>query len=269
MLPLRVRSLVGLIPLCAVEVLDIALRDRFPGFARRTAWMLRNRPDLAALVSHWSQGAGEGPAPGPDGDRMLLSLLRRHRMKALLARMLDETELLSDHGVRSLSKAHAAHPFVLDWGGARHGVDYEPAESTTATFGGNSNWRGPVWMPINILLIEALDRFGAFYGDETRFECPVGSGRYLSLPEIADELSRRLCRLFLRGPDGRRPVLASYGALADDPHVRDCIPFHEYFDGDTGAGLGAMHQTGWTGLVALLLRPGRLAALPTTRAIRP
>lgn len=267
MVPLRVRSLVGLIPLCAVEVLNTALRDRFPGFAQRAEWMLRNRPDLAALVSHWSQGEGEGPPPGPDGDRMLLSLLRRHRMKALLSRMLDEADLLSAYGVRSLSKAHAAQPFVFDWSGTRYSVDYEPAESTTATFGGNSNWRGPVWMPINILLIEALDRFGAFYGDDTRFECPTGSGHFLSLPEIADELSRRLCALFLRGPDGRRPVLASYGELADDPHLRDCIPFHEYFHGDTGAGLGAMHQTGWTGLVALLLRPGRLATTPAARTI--
>ncbi|WP_238247173.1 MGH1-like glycoside hydrolase domain-containing protein, partial [Methylobacterium persicinum] len=206
MVPLRVRSLVGLIPLCAVEVLNTALRDRFPGFAQRAEWMLRNRPDLAALVSHWSQGEGEGPPPGPDGDRMLLSLLRRHRMKALLSRMLDEADLLSAYGVRSLSKAHAAHPFVFDWSGTRYSVDYEPAESTTATFGGNSNWRGPVWMPINILLIEALDRFGAFYGDDTRFECPTGSGHFLSLPEIADELSRRLCALFLRGPGGGRPV---------------------------------------------------------------
>ncbi|MDE4915225.1 glucosidase [Methylobacterium sp. 092160098-2] len=266
-LPLQVRSLVGLIPLCAVEVLDVKLRDRFPGFARRANWMLRNRPDLAALVSHWSQGDGEGPPPGPNGDLLLLSLLRRHRMKALLARLLDETEFLSDHGIRALSKAHADHPFVLEWDSTRYAVDYEPAESKTGTFGGNSNWRGPIWMPINVLLIEALDRFGTFHGAETRFECPTGSGRYLSLPEIADELSRRICKLFLRGPDGRRPVHVSYGALANDPQVQDCIPFHEYFHGETGAGLGAMHQTGWTGLVALLFRPGRLNDLAMNHAI--
>ncbi|WP_336485971.1 MGH1-like glycoside hydrolase domain-containing protein [Methylobacterium nigriterrae] len=247
MLPLRIRSLVGLIPLCAVEVLDVNLAGRFPGFARRADWMLRNRSDLAALVSRWNE-------PGK-GERLLLALLRRHRMKALLTRMLDETEFLSDHGLRALSKVHAEKPFRLDWNGAEFVVDYEPGESTSSVFGGNSNWRGPVWMPINYLLIESLHRFGSFYGTDTRFECPTGSGHYLTLPEVADELARRLTRLFLRGPDGRRPVLGANDQLQKDPAFRDHVPFHEYFHGDTGAGLGAGHQTGWSGLVALLLFP--------------
>ncbi|KAB1072306.1 MGH1-like glycoside hydrolase domain-containing protein [Methylobacterium planeticum] len=247
MIPLRIRSLVGLIPLCAVEVLDVSLADRFPDFARRADWMLRNRSDLAALVSRWNE-------PGK-GERLLLALLRRHRMKALLTRMLDETEFLSDHGLRALSKAHAERPFTLDWNGARFVIDYEPGESTSSVFGGNSNWRGPVWMPINYLLIEALHRFGSFYGSDTQFECPTGSGQYRTLPEIAEELARRLTRLFLRGPDGRRPVLGSNDRFQTDPAFRDHVPFHEYFHGDTGAGLGAGHQTGWTGLVALLLFP--------------
>lgn len=248
MIPLRIRSLVGLIPLCAVEVLNIDLKSRFPGFARRAEWMLRNRPDLAELVSHWNDPARGGGT----GGRLLLSLLRRHRMKALLSRMLDETEFLSEHGLRALSKTHAAQPFDLDWGGAHFSIGYEPAESTSGAFGGNSNWRGPIWMPINYLLIEALDRFATFYGDDTRFECPVGSGQFLDLREIADELARRLNRLFLRGPDGLRPVHGENALLNADPHFRDLVPFHEYFHGETGAGLGAMHQTGWTGLVALL-----------------
>ncbi|GJD52871.1 hypothetical protein OPKNFCMD_5638 [Methylobacterium crusticola] len=248
-IPLRVRSLVGLIPLCAVEVLDDALPQRFPAFAARARWMLTHRPDLATLVSRWEE-------PGR-GNRVLLSLLRRHRMKALLTRLLDESEFLSDHGVRSVSKAHAAAPFRFPWGGETYAVDYEPGESTTAVFGGNSNWRGPIWLPINYLLVEALTEFARFYGPEFKVECPTGSGRYLDLAEIADELTRRLTRLVLRGPDGRRAVLGDRALFQDDPAFRDHVPFHEYFHGDTGAGLGAAHQTGWTGLLALLLQPRR------------
>jgi hypothetical protein len=244
-LPLRVRSLVGLIPLCAVEVLDSEVFARFPGFASRTRWMLTHRPDLAALVSHWAK-------PGKDG-RILLSLLRRHRMTALLSRMLDETEFLSSHGVRAVSKAHAGAPFAFEAEGMRFAVDYEPGESRTALFGGNSNWRGPVWMPINFLLVEALREFDLFYGTDVTIECPTGSGIRVSLAEAAEELSRRLVSLFRRDIDNRRPVLGDYGLFQTDQHFRDLIPFHEYFHGDTGAGLGASHQTGWTGLVALLL----------------
>ncbi len=259
--PLRVRSLVGLIPLCAVEVLDSETLERFPGFAARTRWMLTHRPDLAALVSRWTE-------PG-HGNRLLLSLLRRHRMKALLRRMLDEAEFLSDYGIRSVSKAHAAAPFVIAHDGTRFIVDYEPGESTSNVFGGNSNWRGPIWMPINYMLVEALYEFERFYGSEFRVECPAGSGRFLSLSEVAAELSRRLGRLFLQGPDGRRPVLGNDPLVRDDPHWRDLVLFHEFFHGDTGRGLGAAHQTGWTGLVALLLQPRlhtRDAVVPAARA---
>jgi hypothetical protein len=250
-LPLRIRSLVGLIPLCAVEVLDSETFTRFPAFAERTRWMLAHRPDLAGLVSRWDK-------TGKDG-RILLSLLRRHRMKALLARMLDETEFLSAHGIRAVSKAHEAAPFVFEADGTRFFVDYEPGESTTSVFGGNSNWRGPIWMPINYLLVEALREFEKFYDPAFRIECPTGSGVFVGLADVAAELAARLTRLFLRGKDGRRAVLGASALFQDDPAFRDCIPFHEYFHGDTGAGLGAAHQTGWTGLVALLLqeREGR------------
>ena len=245
--PLRVRSLVGLIPLCAVEVLESDTMAQFPAFAGRMRWMLTHRPDLAQLVSRWGE-------PGQN-NRLLLSLLRRQRMTALLKRMLDETEFLSDFGVRSVSKIHATQPFVYDFEGTRFSVDYEPGESTTTLFGGNSNWRGPIWMPINVLLVEALYEFDKFYPPEFTIECPTGSGRFLSLPDIAAELTRRLTGLLLRKPDGRRPVFGEQQLFQDDPAFRDHIPFHEYFHGDTGAGLGAMHQTGWTGLVALLLQP--------------
>ncbi len=244
---LRVRSLVGLIPLCAVEVLDADLASRFPEFAKRMRWMLTHRPDLARQVSHYDQ-------PGR-GDRFLLSLLRGHRMKALLARMLDETEFLSDYGIRALSRYHAVHRYTMEQGGQSFSVGYVPGNSDSHLFGGNSNWRGPVWMPINYLLVESLHEFHRYYGDGFRVECPTGSGRFLSLGETAAELGRRLSRLFLRGPDGRRPVLGADARLQDDPRFRDHIPFHEYFHGDTGCGLGASHQTGWTGLVALLLQP--------------
>ena len=238
---LKVRSVVGLIPLLAVETLEPELLDQMPEFARRMRWFLRNRPALAALVSRWEE-------PGM-GDRRLLALVRGHRMKLLLRRMLDETEFLSDHGIRSLSRFHADHPYVLDFGGSVHSVDYEPAESRTGTFGGNSNWRGPVWFPLNHLLIEALQKFHHYYGDDFRVEAPTGSGRLLTLGEVADELATRLSRLFLPGPDGRRPADGERRANGGTDSA-DHVLFYEYFDGDTGAGLGASHQTGWTALVA-------------------
>jgi hypothetical protein len=255
--PLRVRSLVGLIPLCAVEVLDSEVFVRYPAFAARAQWILTHRPDLAALVSRWGE-------PGKNG-RILLSLLRSHRMKALLARMLDETEFLSDHGVRAVSKTHARTPFVLDAGGMRLVVDYEPGESTTSLFGGNSNWRGPVWMPINYLLVEAIHEYEKFYDPDFKIECPTGSGVYLGLAEVAKELTRRLTLLFRRGVDGRRAVLGARELFQNDPDFRDHIPFFEYFHGDTGAGLGASHQTGWTGLAALLLQSGMNTAQDPSR----
>ncbi len=235
---LRVRSLVGLIPLFAVEVLESDMVAALPGFAGRLQWFLNHRPELAALVSRWTE-------PGL-GERQLLSLLRGHRVKALLRRMLDEAEFLSPYGVRSLSKAHAAEPYVLERAGQRFLIEYAPGDSRTRAFGGNSNWRGPVWMPVNMLLIDSLREFHRYYGAEFRVECPVGSGVQLDLAEVADELSERLARLFLPDAQGRRPSMPS------EPRD-DAVLFHEYFDGDTGRGLGAAHQTGWTALVALLL----------------
>jgi hypothetical protein len=176
-------------------------------------------------------------------------------MKCLLRRMLDETEFLSDFGVRSLSRVHKEHPFMLEENGNRLAIEYTPGDSATTAFGGNSNWRGPVWFPVNHMLIESLYEFHRYYGDDFLVECPVGSGRKLTLCEIADELRRRLGRLFLRGPDGRRPALGESALFQDDPAFRDHLLFFEYFHGESGHGLGASHQTGWTGLVALLLHP--------------
>src|SRR5918998_1032692 len=244
---LKVRSLVGLIPLFAVEVIDDAVLRRLPEFAGRLRWFLDYRPDLASLVSRW-QEAGTG-------ERRLLSLLRGHRMKCLLRRMLDETEFLSPHGVRAFSKAHEAEPYVLEHEGHRFGIRYVPGESDGNLFGGNSNWRGPVWMPVNYLMVESLREFHRYYGDDFKVECPVGSGRKLSLREVADELSCRLGSLFLRGHRGRRPCFGDCALHQDAPHFRDHVLFHEYFPGDTGRGVGAAYQTGRTGLVALLLHP--------------
>jgi len=244
--PLKVRSLVGLIPLLAVEVIERDYSARFPAFAERADWMLRNRPDLARLVSRWNE-------PGA-GARFLLSLLRGHRMKALLRRMLDETEFLSPHGVRSLSKSYE-NPYVLTLDGAQFSIAYTPGNSDSNVFGGNSNWRGPVWMPVNYLLIESLLEFHRYYGDEFRVEYPTGSGQKFSLAQIADELTRRVTTLFLLDKNGERPVMAAYPLLQADPRSRDLVLFHEYFHGDNGRGVGASHQTGWSGLVALLLQP--------------
>lgn len=241
---LRLRSLVGLIPLLAVETVEPDLLRKLPGFAERMEWYLNYRPDLAALVSRWHE-------PGL-GDRRLLALVRGSRMKRLLKRLLDPAEFLSEHGVRSLSKYHATHPYDFALGGARVRVGYEPGESRTALFGGNSNWRGPIWFPINFLLIESLQKFHHYYGDDFKVECPTGSGDFLTLREISDFLSRRLISLFVRDEHGRRPYLGD-DPRGDDPRWRDHLLFHEYFDGDTGRGLGASHQTGWTGLVAKLL----------------
>jgi hypothetical protein len=248
-MPLKVRSMVGLIPLFAVEVIDPDLLDQVPEFKQRLEWYLASRPILANLISHWD-------IPGR-GKRRLLSLLRGRRMKRLLKRMLDETEFLSDYGVRALSRAHDETPFVLNVNGQPLSVSYQPAESTSGLFGGNSNWRGPIWFPVNFLLIESLQKFHHYYGDDFKVECPTGSGQFRTLLEIADELSVRLSRLFLRGPDGKRPLFGSNEKLQNDPHFRDHLLFFEYFHGDNGRGVGASHQTGWTGLIAKLLQPRR------------
>ena len=243
--PLKIRSIVGLIPLFAVEVLEADQLAGLPEFAERVRWFLRYRPDLAALVSRWH-------VPGA-GDTRLLALLRGHRMKRVLRRMLDEAEFLSPFGVRSLSRYHRDAPFRLELDGTTFGIDYEPAEARTGLFGGNSNWRGPVWVPMNYLIIDALRRLHRYYGDTFRVECPTGSGEFRSLAAIADQIAGRVLRLFLPGPDGRRPY---QGTAAGLPGSQDLLLFHEYFDAETGKGLGASHQTGWTALVAGLLRRG-------------
>jgi hypothetical protein len=254
--PLKVRSMVGLIPLFAVETLEPELLAAVPEFAQRLEWFLNYRPDLAALVSHWNEKGR--------GQRRLLSLLRGHRMKRLLRRMLDETEFLSAYGVRALSRVHAEQPYTFRVDGMDLAVRYQPAESDSGLFGGNSNWRGPIWFPVNYLLIESLQKFHHYYGEEFRIECPTGSGVYLSIEEVAAELSRRLTRIFLKDAQGVRPVFAHHPRLQSDPHFRDYVLFYEYFHGDSGRGVGASHQTGWTGLVAKLLMPRRRDSEVTT-----
>jgi hypothetical protein len=246
-LPLRIRSLVGLMPLFAVEVLQEEVMTALQGFNARLKWFLQYRPDLANLVSRWTETG--------TGERHLLSLLRGHRMKRLLLRMLDEQEFLSDYGVRSLSRYHREHPFALEAKGQTFGVSYSPAESESGIFGGNSNWRGPIWFPTNFLIIESLQRFHYYYGDDFKVECPTGSGQYLTLEQIADHLSERLVRLFRRDQAGKRPIHGDNALLQSDPHFRDYLLFYEYFHGDDGRGMGAPHQTGWTGLIAKLLMP--------------
>ena len=214
---------------------------------RRLGAAARRRPELAALVSHWNlKGRGH---------RRLLTLLRGHRMKRLFSRMLDETEFLSDFGVSAISKFHEQHPYKFRLNGTELAVSYLPGESDSGVFGGNSNWRGPIWFPVNYLLIESMQKCHHYYGDEFKIECPTGSGQLVSIDAAAREIARRLTLLFLKDKDGLRPVLSQYPALQKDPHFRDYVLFHEYFHGDTGRGAGASHQTGWTGLIAKLLQP--------------
>jgi hypothetical protein len=243
-LPLKVRSMVGLIPLFAVTTIEPALLAMLPEFRARMDWFLEHRPKLASLVSRWQE-------PGM-GERRLLALCRGHRMKRVLARMLDEAEFLSPYGVRALSRYHREHPYELQADGATWRVDYQPAESNSGLFGGNSNWRGPIWFPVNYLLIESLQQFHHYYGDNFKVECPTGSGQYLTLWEVAAELSRRLSSIFLRGAEGKRAVFGQRELFQRDPRWRDHLLFHEYFNGDDGSAVGASHQTGWTGLVAKL-----------------
>jgi hypothetical protein len=243
---MRLRSLVGLIPLFAVDTLEPEVIAALPGFRRRMEWFIQNRPDLAAnLASMTREGVAE---------RRLLALVGRDRLRALLRRMLDPAEFLSDYGIRGLSKFHQQHPFVFPVAGESHRVDYEPAESQTGLFGGNSNWRGPVWFPTNYLLIESLQKFHHYHGDSFTVECPTGSGNFVTLDKVIAELSRRLCNLFLGNAHGIRPAMAHHEKLRTDPHFKDHILFYEYFHGDNGLGLGASHQTGWTALVAKLIQ---------------
>jgi len=244
--PLKVRSMVGLVPLFAVETLEPQMIDALPGFKRRMQWFIDNRPELR---EHVQEVAGPG-----GGIRRLLSIVSRAQLPRVLRFMLDEGEFLSPHGIRAVSRHHAEHPYVLALGDAEHRVDYEPAESSSGLFGGNSNWRGPVWFPVNYLLIESLQKFHHFYGGELTVPFPTGADRRLDLWQVAAELSRRLTRIFLRDTDGRRPVHGGAEKFQCDPHWRDLVLFYEYFNGDNGAGIGASHQTGWTGLVAKLLQ---------------
>jgi hypothetical protein len=243
--PLRVRSLVGLVPLFAVEVIDAELLKKMPLFAKWRDWYLDYRPKLAKLVSRWNTAGAD--------DTRLLAMVRAFRGGKLLERILDRNEFLSDYGVRSLSRYHLDHPYVFEAAGFHAEVKYAPAESDSDLFGGNSNWRGPIWLPINYLLVESLQRFHTFYGDHFQFECPVGSGRKLSLRKISDDLRNRAINIFRRDEKGRRPVFGACEKMQTDPHFKDYILFHEYFDGDTGRGLGASHQTGWSGLVANMI----------------
>ena len=257
-LPIKIRSMVGLIPLFAVETLEPEMLKKLPGFTARMEWFLNHRPDLARLVSRWKEHG--------EGERRLLSLLRGHRMKCLLRRMLDETEFLSDYGVRALSKVHEREPYRFPTNGHSMEVAYWPGESMSGLFGGNSNWRGPIWMPVNFLLIESLQKFHYYYGDDFKIECPTGSDNFKTICEVAEELSHRLAKLFLKGEDGQRPALKHHPKLATDPHFKDYLLFHEYFHGDNGRGVGASHQTGWTGLIAKLLQPREPESRPANTA---
>jgi transposase InsO family protein len=248
--PLRARSMVGLLPLAAVTTLGPATMGRLPEFMRRIEWFTANRPEGRAVVQHLESEDHAG--------WRMLAIVDEDRLRRVLSPMLDPAEFLSDHGLQALSRYHADHPLQISVDGVMATLDYEPGESTSGLFGGNSNWRGPIWFPVNYLLVEVLRVYHRYLGDAFQVEFPTGSGPGLNLAQIADELAGRLTSIFLRGEDGRRPVFGGYRLLQEDPSFRDLIPFHEYFHGDTGQGLGASHQTGWTGLVAdLIIRRGR------------
>jgi hypothetical protein len=244
--PIRIRSGVGFITLYAVETLEPDVMDKLPGFRRRMDWFLHNNVTLQRHI---------GEQTLPDGRiRRLLSVVNLDRLPRVMRYLLDEDEFLSPNGIRALSRFHLKHPYRLPVNGDEHRVDYEPAESTTGLFGGNSNWRGPIWFPLNYLLIESLQKFHHFTGDSYQLEFPTGSRKMMCLWDIAAELSRRLTHIFLRDGNGRRPVYGGTEKFQTDPHWRDLVLFYEYFHGDNGAGLGASHQTGWTGLVCKLIQ---------------
>ncbi|MGD9150831.1 MAG: hypothetical protein PVG40_11095, partial [Desulfobacterales bacterium] len=246
--PLKVRSLVGLMPLLAVETLEHEQIESLPDFKRRLNWFFENRVYLrdngnVACVK----------AEGKDARRLLAIVNRDHLIRTLKP-MLDENEFLSEFGIRSVSRFHRENPYQFHVDGQTHTISYQPAESESGLFGGNSNWRGPIWFPINYLLIESLQKFDHYYGDSLKVEFPTGSGQQMTLGQVATELSQRLAKMFLRNGDGKRPIYGGLNIFQEDPHWRDLILFNEYFNGDNGAGLGASHQTGWTGLVAKLIQ---------------
>jgi len=239
---LKVRSMVGLLPLCAATAFDGELLAKSPALVERLGWFLAARPELYASI--------HDPTKTGVGGRRLGSILDETKLRRVLAKMLDENEFLSPYGIRSLSRYHADHPYVIDAGGQEYRVAYLPAESDTGMFGGNSNWRGPIWMPVNALIIRALLQYYLYYGDDFTVECPTGSGRRMNLYQVANEIADRLGNIFLKDKDGHRPVYGGTPKFQEDPHWRDCLLFYEYFHGDNGAGLGASHQTGWTGIIA-------------------
>jgi hypothetical protein len=244
-IPVRARTMVGFVPMFGASAVAADECTRYSAFNRRRQWFIEHRPELVESV---------GPMVTPGASNMLiLGLVRPDQLRHMLAYMLDENEFLSPYGVRSVSRYHAEHPLVLYLDEHEYRLDYEPGESTIDLFGGNSNWRGPIWFPVNYLIILALQQYHLYYGDTFQVECPTGSGTMMTLDQVAHELSQRLTRIFLRGMDGKRPVFASCALFNDDPHWRDLIPFYEYFHGETGRGCGASHQTGWTGLIAEVL----------------
>jgi hypothetical protein len=245
-IPLKIRSFVGLIPLFAVETLEPDLLEKLPRFRRRMEWFIKYRPWLVENIASLTTLGENG--------RRLLSLVNQSQLERIARRMFDPAQFLSDYGLRALSKEHEANPYSFSINGQTHTVGYEPAESSSGLFGGNSNWRGPIWFPVNFLMIESLQKFYHYYGDQVQIEVPFGSGNLGSLEQGAAEISRRLTNIFLRGADGHRPVFGSVDLFQEDPHWRDYILFYEYFHGDNGAGIGASHQTGWTALVAKLIQ---------------
>ena len=255
--PLKSRSMVGLIPMFAVETFEAERISRFPAFSRRLEWFIDNRSDLTAGVACMR-------TPGVNG-RRLFSVVNPERLRRMLQRMLDESKFLSPYGIRSVSQIHREQPYLLQLDGMSYQVKYEPSESSTGLFGGNSNWRGPIWFPLNYLLIESLQKFHHYLGDGFKVECPSGSGRNATLAEVATDLSRRLTKLFLRDASGRRPVFGTNEKLQKDPHFSDLLLFHEYFHGDDGSGVGASHQTGWTALVAKLIQQSKEEPSPTRK----
>jgi hypothetical protein len=269
---LKVRSMVGLLPLCAATAFDGQVLALYPEIAERLLWFLQARPELCTQI--------HDPVKTGVAGRRLASILDETRLRRVLAKMLDENEFLSPYGLRSLSRYHADHPYVMQAGGREYRVAYLPAESDTGMFGGNSNWRGPIWMPVNALIVRALLQYYSYYGNAFTVECPTGSGRQMNLYQVAEEISRRLVSIFVKGKDGRRPVYGGTCKFQEDPHWRDCVLFYEYFHGDNGAGLGASHQTGWTGIIARalhlfatttaeqVLQYGKLAAITDLEAPR-
>jgi len=244
--PLRVRSMVGLLPFCAVTVFEGGLTRLHPELIPRMHRFIESRQELKAFIH-------DPEKPGHAG-RKLGAILDETRLRRVLARMLDEAEFLSPHGIRSLSRVHEEHPYVFRSGPQEYRVSYLPAESDSGMFGGNSNWRGPVWMPVNVLIVRALLQYYAYYGNDFTVECPTGSGQRMNLYQVAQDIIRRLSEIFLRDANGRRPVYGGTQTFQEDPHWRDLLQFFEYFHGDNGAGLGASHQTGWTGVIAALMR---------------